>query len=143
MAKQDAPSNVNNIETFAKKRKGPDPVLISLAIAIFGLLVYMAYSMFTFLSIIAILFAGSLAFYNILVRVKTIKNPYNYGKRRASFYSILILILPFIFGTIIAIEWTAWRKARLEAAVQACLQIILYLRQLPNDDPPILELHEV
>ena len=105
MTKQSTPSSVNQIKSPPNKRKiGPDPVLIALAVAIFSLLVYMAYSMFTFLSIIAILFAGGLAFYNILVRVKTIENPYSYGKRRASFYSVIVLILPFVFGTIIAFD---------------------------------------
>ena len=105
MTKQSTPSSVNQIKIPPKKKKiRPDPVLIVLAITIFSLLVYMAYSMFTFLSIIAILFAGGLAFYNILVRVNTIKNPFSYGKRRASFYSVIVLILPFIFGTIIAFD---------------------------------------
>ena len=105
MTKQSTPSSVNKIKIPPKKKKiRPDPVLIVLAITIFSLLVYMAYSMFTFLSIIAILFAGGLAFYNILVRVNTIKNPFSYGKRRASFYSVIVLILPFIFGTIIAFD---------------------------------------
>ncbi len=105
MAKQEIPSSVNQFKTHPKKNiKYPDPVLVSLAIVIFSLLVYMAYSMFTFLSIIAILFAGSLAFYNIAVRVRSVNKQFSYGKRNASFYSIIILILPFIFGTIIAFD---------------------------------------
>lgn len=105
MAIQDVPPNVNRFSQNPKKPvRFPDPVLVCLACCIFGLLIYMAYSMFTFLSIIAISFAGGLAFYNILVRVRSIRQPHQYGRRNASFYSILILILPFLFGTIIAFD---------------------------------------
>ena len=105
MAKQDTPSSVNEFKNPPRKKKiWPDPVLVALAITIFSLLVYMAYSMFTFLSIIAILCAGGLALYNVISRTKSIKNPYSYGTKTASFYSIIILILPFIFGTIIAFD---------------------------------------
>ena len=105
MAKQEIPSSVNQFKIPPKKNiRFPDPVLVTLAVVIFSLLVYMAYSMFTYLSIIAILFAGSLAFFNILVRVRSEKNNYSYGKKNASFYSIIVLILPFIFGTIIALD---------------------------------------
>ena len=101
MAKQDIPSSVNQIKSPPQNHmRFPDPVLVILAIVIFSLLVYMAYSMFTFLSIIAILFAGTLAFFNILVKVRSEGKNYSYGKKNASFYSIIILILPFIFGTI-------------------------------------------
>jgi len=105
MAKQDIPSSVNQFKTSPKNHiRFPDPILVILAVVIFSLLVYMAYSMFTFLSLIAILFAGSLAFFNILVKVRSEEKNYSYGKKNASFYSIIILILPFIFGTIIALD---------------------------------------
>ncbi len=105
MAKQDIPSSVNQIKSPPQNHiRFPDPVLVILAAVIFSLLVYMAYSMFTFLSVIAILFAGSLAFFNILVKVRSEGKNYSYGKKNASFYSIIILILPFIFGTIIALD---------------------------------------
>jgi len=82
----------------------PDPVLVGLAAVIFALLIFTAYTMFTYLSIIAIALAGGLVFYH-LISVKIIpKEERSYGKRRISVYSIFVMVLPFVFGTIIAFD---------------------------------------
>jgi cellulose synthase/poly-beta-1,6-N-acetylglucosamine synthase-like glycosyltransferase len=81
----------------------PDPVLVVLAIAIFSLLTYTAYSIFSFLSIIAIGSAGILVFYQILSR-KPPSTQYQYKTKGASLYSIAILVMPFGFGTIMALD---------------------------------------
>jgi len=82
----------------------PDPVLVGLAAVIFALLIFTAYAMFGYLSIIAITIAGGLVFYQ-LVSVKIFpREERSYGKRRFSVYSIFVMVLPFVFGTIIAFD---------------------------------------
>lgn len=96
------PIKLEQIEKKTKKTR-PDPVLVALAIAIFSLLIYNAYSIFSTLSMIAISIAAIMTFYHILS-----KNPphtqYQYKTKGASFYSIAILIMPFAFGTIMALD---------------------------------------
>lgn len=84
-------------------RSGSDPVLVVLAVTIFGLLFYTAYSMFSYLSFISIGFAAVLSFYQILSR-KNPKSQYSYRTRTASAYSIIIMILPFVFGGVMLFD---------------------------------------
>jgi cellulose synthase/poly-beta-1,6-N-acetylglucosamine synthase-like glycosyltransferase len=81
----------------------PDPVLVALAVAVFALLIYNVYSISTYLSVLSIALAATIAFYHILSR-RPPQTQYQYGSRAASAYSMIILVLPFIFGTIIAFE---------------------------------------
>jgi cellulose synthase/poly-beta-1,6-N-acetylglucosamine synthase-like glycosyltransferase len=81
----------------------PDPILSLLAVAIFSLLVYTAYSIFSTLSIIAIGIAATIAFYHILSR-KPPPTQYEYKTKGASLYSISVLVMPFLFGTIMALD---------------------------------------
>ena len=100
-----ASSSVNKSGDIpSDRKKGIDPILICLAIAIFSLLVYIAYSTFSILSILAITVAGGLVFYNILARKHAGKNQYKYGKKRASVLSLFVLFLPLVFGTIMALD---------------------------------------
>jgi hypothetical protein len=81
------------------KKKHADPVLIALAATIFALLFFVAYSMFNYLSFVAIGIAAILSFYQILSR----RDPslqYKYKTKTASIYSIIIMVLPFAFGGI-------------------------------------------
>ena len=93
-------------KTVSKKpsKSRPDPVLVGVAAVIFALLIYTAYSMFTYLSIIAISFAAALVFYHLLSSKLYKKEERNYGKHRMSVYSIMILVLPFAFGAMIAFD---------------------------------------
>lgn len=84
-------------------RSRADPVLVVLAMAIFGLLFYTAYSMFSYLSFISIGFAAVLSFYQILSR-KNPKSQYSYRTRTVSAYSIIIMILPFVFGGVMLFD---------------------------------------
>lgn len=86
-------------------RSGADPVLVVLAVVIFGLLFYTAYSMFSYLSFASIGFAAVLSFYQILTR-KNPKSQYSYRTRTASAYSIIIIILPFVFGGVMLFDGT-------------------------------------
>lgn len=86
-----------------KSRVKPDPVLIVLAAAIFSLLTYAAYNIFSYLSFVAIGSAAVMAFYHILSR-KPPHTQYKYKTRFASFYSITILIMPFGFGLTMAMD---------------------------------------
>lgn len=81
----------------------PDPVLIVLAVTIFSLLFFAAYSIYTLLSVLSIGIAGIIAFYHILSR-KDPHTQYQYKAKGASFYSIVILVMPFAFGVINAID---------------------------------------
>jgi cellulose synthase/poly-beta-1,6-N-acetylglucosamine synthase-like glycosyltransferase len=80
-----------------KKTKHADPVLVVLATVIFALLFYTAYSMFSYLSYVAIGIAAVLSFYQILSR-RDPSSQYKYKTKTASAYSIIIMILPFAFG---------------------------------------------
>ncbi len=85
------------------KRTKVDPVLVLLASTIFALLVITAYSMLSYLSLIAIFAAAAMVFYHILSK-KAPKSQYSYGRRGASFYSVIVMIMPFVLGTIIAYD---------------------------------------
>lgn len=81
----------------------PDPVLVVLAAAIFSLLIYTAYSIFSILSVAAIGSAAIIAFYHLLSR-KPPYTQYKYKTRTASFYSIAVLVMPFGFGIVMALD---------------------------------------
>ncbi len=89
--------------TKKTKKVQPDPVLIMLAVAIFALLIYNVYSISTYLSFISISMAAAIAFYHIISR-KPPQTEYQYKSRLSSLYSMLILVLPFVFATIMAFE---------------------------------------
>ncbi|TBR08897.1 MAG: glycosyltransferase [Candidatus Nitrosotenuis sp.] len=84
-------------------RAKTDPVLVLLASVIFALLVITAYSMFSYLSMIAISVAAVMVFYQIVSKREP-KSQYSYGRRGASSYSIIVLIMPFVLGTMIAYD---------------------------------------
>ncbi|MEW6043814.1 MAG: glycosyltransferase [Thermoproteota archaeon] len=85
------------------KKSRPDPILVLLAIAIFSVLVYTAYSIFSTLSLAAIGAAALIVFYHLLSR-RPPETQYQYKTKGASFYSICILIMPFAFGTLMAFD---------------------------------------
>lgn len=80
-----------------------DPVLVLLASSIFALLVFAAYSMFSYLSLIAVSVAAVMVFYHVLSR-KAPQTQYSYGRRAASSYSVVVMVMPFVLGTIIAYD---------------------------------------
>ena len=80
-----------------EKKKHADPVLVTLATVIFALLFFTAYSMFSYLSFVAIGIAAILSFYQILSR-RDPSSQYKYKTRTASAYSIIVMVLPFAFG---------------------------------------------
>ncbi|TBR24443.1 MAG: glycosyltransferase [Candidatus Nitrosotenuis sp.] len=84
-------------------RAETDPVLVLLASVIFALLVFTAYSMFSYISLVAISVAAVMVFYQIISKREP-KSQYSYGYRGASSYSIIVLIMPFALGTIIAYD---------------------------------------
>jgi cellulose synthase/poly-beta-1,6-N-acetylglucosamine synthase-like glycosyltransferase len=99
--KQEKPHRIPT-KTLIKKPT-PDPVLILLTIAIFLVLVYTAYSIFSTLSLAAIGAASLIVFYHLLSR-KPPQTQYRYKTKGASFYSICVLIMPFVFGTLMALD---------------------------------------
>lgn len=90
----------SNLEILPKKI---DVVMILLAIGIFSLLTFMSYLLFSYTSVIVILFAGGIAFYHILAKPKKSKDVRKFS-RLDSVYPISILVLPFVFGSIMAID---------------------------------------
>lgn len=97
------PKPVQKSTSKSTQKIRPDPVLVVLAIAIFSLLFFAAYSIYTLLSVLSIGIAGTIAFYHILSR-KDPHTQYQYKTKGASFYSIAVLIMPFAFGVINAID---------------------------------------
>ncbi|MBM2852913.1 MAG: Chitin synthase [Candidatus Nitrosotenuis sp.] len=91
------------IEQKTQTKAKTDPVLVLLASVIFTLLVFTAYSMLSYLSIIAISVAAVMVFYHIISRREP-ESQYSYGRRGASSYSIIVMIMPFALGTIIAYD---------------------------------------
>ncbi|MGI0004545.1 MAG: glycosyltransferase family 2 protein, partial [Candidatus Nitrosotenuis sp.] len=85
------------------KKMRPDHVLVLLAISIFAVMAYLSYTLLSSISILAILIATGMALYHILSR-KPPKSQYMYKTKTASVYSISILVLPFVFGTIVAFD---------------------------------------
>lgn len=82
-----------------------DPVLVVLAIAIFSLLGFTAYTIYTLLSVLAMGTAAIIAFYHILSKNTPSTTHQTKKKTRgASFYLVAILVMPFAFGAINAID---------------------------------------
>lgn len=103
--RQAVAQTIPKIKPQPKTKSGvkTDPVIVVLAIAIFSLLFFAAYSIYTLLSVLSIIVAGIIAFYHILSK-KPPHTLYQYKAKGASFYSIAILIMPFAFGIINAID---------------------------------------
>ena len=95
-----------SVKVKTQTKAKTDPVLVLLASVIFILLVFTAYSMLSYLSIIAISVAAVMVFYHIISRRKP-ESQYSYGRRGASSYSIIVMIMPFALGTIIAYDGVA------------------------------------
>lgn len=85
------------------KTAGPDPVLILLAITIFAIMVYLSYMLLSSISILAIIAAAAMTLYHLFSR-KPPSSQYVYKKRTASVYSISVMALPFVFGSIMALD---------------------------------------
>lgn len=80
-----------------------DPVLVLFASMIFALLIFASYAMFSYLSIIAISIAGVITFYHIISKRQP-QTQYHYGRRGASLYSMILIALPFVLGSIISYD---------------------------------------
>jgi cellulose synthase/poly-beta-1,6-N-acetylglucosamine synthase-like glycosyltransferase len=63
----------------------------------------MSYLLFSYTSILVILFAGGMALYHILGKINKSKKDKKV-RRRDSIYPVTILILPFVFGSIMSID---------------------------------------
>ena len=105
--KPDAEPIAQKTRTKAPRAK-TDPVLVLLASMIFALLIITAYSMFSYLSIVSISIAAVMVFHQILSK-KEPKSQYSYGRRGASSYAIIVMLMPFVLGTIIAYDGYANR----------------------------------
>jgi cellulose synthase/poly-beta-1,6-N-acetylglucosamine synthase-like glycosyltransferase len=86
-----------------KKQSAVDPVLVGLAATIFALLIFTAYSLFSYLSVIALSLAALMVFYQITTRADP-QSQYKYGRRGASLFSIAVMVMPFALGTVIAYD---------------------------------------
>lgn len=91
----------NTLDNHIQKKV--DPVMILIAIGIFSLLTGMSYLLFSWISIVVILFAGGMAFFQIIGKIKTPKKK-KQAKRSDSLYPVTILVLPFLLGAIMAID---------------------------------------
>ncbi len=104
VAPKDEPKPIEEPEAPKKTKKvKPDPVLIILAIGVFAVMTYMAYALLSSISIIAIAVAAAMALYHLSSR-KAPQSQYAYKTKSASVYSVSVLILPFVFGAIMAFD---------------------------------------
>ncbi|HXG73310.1 MAG TPA: glycosyltransferase [Candidatus Nitrosotenuis sp.] len=95
--------NQKTIRAPVTKKPRLDPVLVLLAVAIFSVLVFTAYNIMSMLSLAAIGAASIIVFYHLLSR-KPPQTQYRYKTKGASFYSICVLAMPFVFGTLMAFD---------------------------------------
>lgn len=99
-------------KTDKKKQHGTvDPVLILLMCGIFGMLILTAYLMLSILSAIAISIGMALSFYHIIDAGRSFSKK-NKPRQLPSYFVFVTLIMPIIFGAIIAIDgYEVWYSA--------------------------------
>jgi len=93
-----------------KTIKGVDPYLIAITVAIFAALFTMAYFVLSTLTIISISVAAVIIFFQ-LFSARPLETKYRYKKRLPSFFSLFLMISPFVFGTLVAIDgYSLWQS---------------------------------
>jgi poly-beta-1,6 N-acetyl-D-glucosamine synthase len=81
-----------------------DYVQFLLVGAIFAVLFFTVYLMKTNLTLISLVFAASIMFYQLLSARGNLSSKFKYGKRLPSPFAVIMIILPFVLGTVAAYE---------------------------------------
>ncbi|MCH7967424.1 MAG: glycosyltransferase [Thaumarchaeota archaeon] len=93
-----------------QKPKRIDPYLIVLTGLIFAVLFTTAYFMFSTLTLISISAAAVVIFIQ-LFSSGPLETKYKYKRRIPSFFSLFLMISPFVFGTLVAIDgYSLWQS---------------------------------
>jgi len=93
-----------------QKTNRVDPYLIAISVGIFGLLFSTAYFVFSTLTIISISVAAVVIFIQ-LFSSRPLDATRRYKKRLPSFFSLFLMISPFVFGVLVAIDgYSLWQS---------------------------------
>jgi len=88
----------------------PDIIQIAIAISIFAAFLYIIFSTFGIASLISVLFAGGLVFYQIM-DWKSPKSIHRHSSNRLSTYTITMIAMPFVIATAIAYDgYVNWQS---------------------------------
>ena len=88
-----------------------DPVLILITCGIFFFLFWMPFTLLAGFSVGAMMLGGFLVIYQVLDARRWSKSKFRSGKHRPAVFSILILVLPFVFGGVLGYEgYTLWES---------------------------------
>lgn len=86
------------------KKKAVDPVYIALTVGIFFVLLELAYLTLTFVSVIAIVLASIVTIYQYIVGRRPPDLTIRPRRHGLSVFSATMILLPFIIGTVIAVD---------------------------------------
>lgn len=88
-----------------------DSIQILLVCAIFFVLFFTVYLMKTNLTLISLVFAAGIMFYQILSARGNLSAKFKYGTRLPSPFAVVMIALPFVLGTVAAYEgFTIWES---------------------------------
>jgi len=102
---------VSDLEKEAIPKVKHDPVLILISCGIFVFLFWTPFTLLAGFSVGAMMLGGFLVIYQVLDARRWSKSKFRYGKHRLGIFSLLILVLPFVFGGVLAYEgYTLWES---------------------------------
>ena len=81
-----------------------DYIQVLLVGAIFAVLFFTVYLMKTNLTLISLVFAAGIMFYQLLSARGKLSSKFKYGKKLPSPFAVIMIILPFVLGTVAAYE---------------------------------------
>jgi len=88
-----------------------DPVLILISCGIFFFLFWTPFTLLAGFSVGAMVLGGSLVTYQMLDARRWSKSNFRTGKHKPGIFSILLLVLPFVFGGVLGYEgYTLWES---------------------------------
>lgn len=93
---------LSNVTQIKKRRL--DYVQVLLAVGIFGILFFTVYLMKTNLTLISLVFAAFIMFYQLLSARGNLSSKFKYGKKLPSPFAVVMIALPFVLGTVAAYE---------------------------------------
>ena len=102
--RQASKNTTPNTKPYSIPKKGPDPVQIALACGVFIILSVTAYLMLSLVTVVVMILVGVLSIYQIVTFTRVKNSAFKHGKHLPSIFSLFMLILPLVIGTIITID---------------------------------------
>lgn len=100
---------VSDLEKEVRPKVKLDPVLILISCVMFAFLIWAPFTLFAGFSTGAMIFGGFLVMYQLLDARRWSKSEFRRKKHLPGIFSILLLVLPFVFGGVLAYEgYTLW-----------------------------------